>query len=309
MRRLACVVVLSTILLAGCGSHRPTFSWRTGPTGGTTGSSPAAKPSRTSGSGANTHAAVPPMQPAQLLQSSTQLQSDLEALKVVQTEGELINAVNVLRQQYQAVAGSHAPNPNDTDWQQALSKLQLTLADVQQLANTNSSDPDAPNPLNSGAPASGATPGPNPPVPAAPNPVSNIVSNEIRQTLDLLATVINHVAYAITVNNPAAPPGGPFGLVHGGPSYPDINCGPTQPMCKGYVLALTTVSLAFDAPEGGKVFQIGPIDSAPNGACNPAYVPNGKAPAPTASCHVSGSAGMTVTITPHWVSTPAPTNR
>jgi hypothetical protein len=75
------------------------------------------------------------------------------------------------------------------------------------------------------------------------------------------------------------------------------------------VLALTTVSLVFDAPEGGKDFQIGPIDSAPGGACNPAYIPKGKAPAPTASCHVSGAAGMTVTITPHWVATPPPSNR
>jgi hypothetical protein len=75
------------------------------------------------------------------------------------------------------------------------------------------------------------------------------------------------------------------------------------------VLALTTVSLAFDAPDGGKDFQIGTIDSAPAGACNPAYTPNAKPPAPTASCHVSGTAGMTVTITPHWVNTPPPTNR
>jgi hypothetical protein len=308
MRRLACVVALSTILVAGCGSHRPTFSVRSGPTGGTTVSSQTARSSPTSKSSADAHAAPPPLQPAQQLQSSTQLQSDLEVLKVVPTERELVVAANALRQHYQVVAGSRA-NSNDADWQQALTKLQQTVTDVQRLANTNASDPDAPNPLNLGASSSGATSAPNPPAPPAPNPVSEIVINEIKQASDLLTTVIDHLAYAITVNNPAGPPGEPFGIVHGGPSYPDINCGPTQDICKSYVLALTTVSLAFDAPEGGKVFQIGPIDSAPGGACNPAYVPTGKSPAPTASCNVSGTAGMTVIITPHWVSTPSPTNR
>jgi hypothetical protein len=302
MRRLACVVASSTILAAGCGSHHPTFSWHSGPTAGSTVSSP------TTRSSASTPAAGPPIQPAQQLQSSTQLQTDLEALKAAQTEGELSNALNGLRQHYQAVTGSHA-NSNDVDWQQALGKLLLTLGDVQQLANTNAADPNAPNPLSSGASSSHAPSAPNPPVPAAPNPASEILINEIKQTFDQLTTVINHVAYAITVNNPAGPEGGPFGIVHGGPSYPDIKCGPAQNMCNGYVLALTTVSLAFDAPDGGKDFQIGTIDSAPAGACNPTYVPNRKAPAPTASCHVSGAAGMTVTITPHWVITPPPSTR
>lgn len=301
MRRLACAVALSTILVTGCGSSRPTFSLRTGPTDGTTVSSPTSK------GRASTHAAAPPIQPAQQLQASTQLQSDLGALKVVLTEGELVKVVNGLRQHYQAVAGSQA-NSNDADWQLALSKLQQTLVDVQQLANTNSSDPDAPNPLHSDASSSGATSAPNPQAPLAPNPVSDILINEIKQSFDLLTTVINHVAYAITVNNPAGPPGGPFGIVHGGPSYPDINCGQVEVMCTGYVEAQTTVSLTFDAPEGGKVFQIGTIDSAPAGACHPTYVPNGKSPAPTASCNVSGASGMTVTIIPHWVSAPSSTN-
>jgi hypothetical protein len=302
MRRLACVVVLSAILVAGCGSHHPTFSWHTGQTGQSAASSP------TASSRASSHAAIPPIQPAQQLQSSTQLQSDLEALHVAQTEGELVDALNGLRQHYQAVAGSHA-NANDADWQQALSKLQQALADIQRLADTNASDPNAPNPLNTGASSSHATSEPKPPVPPAPNPVADITNNEIKQAFDQLTAVINHVAYAITVNNPSGPVGGPFGTVHGGPSYPDINCGPAQDTCKAYVLTQTAVLLAFDAPEGGKNFQIGTIDSAPTGACNPAYVPNGKPPAPTASCHVTGTAGMTVSITPHWVNAPPPANR
>jgi hypothetical protein len=302
MRRLVCVVTLSTILVAGCGSHHPTFSWRAGETGGA--SAPPPTPSKR----ASTHAAVPAIQPAQQLQSSTQLQSDLEALKAVPTERELIAALNQLRQHYQAVAGSHA-NPNDADWQQALGKVQLTIADVQQQADTKSSDLEAPNPINPGALSGGGTPAPNPPIPPPPNPVADIVNNEIKQTVDLLATVINHVAYSITVDNPTGPEDRPSGTVHGGPPYAEINCGQAQNVCKSYVLALTTVPLTFDAPDGGKTFQVGPIDSAPAGACNPAYAPPGKAPAPTASCHVSGSAGMTITITPHWIIPPPPRNR
>lgn len=302
MRRLAGVVALSTMLVAGCGSHHPTISLSSAPTSGSTVSSP------TASSRASTHAAGPLIQPAQQLKSGTQLQSDLEALNVAQTEGQLINALNALRQHYQSVASSHA-NPNDADWQQALNKLQLTLADIQQLANTSSSDPEAPNPLNPGASSSHSTSAPNSPVPPAPNPVSDIVTNEIKQTSDLLTTVINNVAYTIVVNNPTGPEGEPFGIVHGGPAYPDINCGPAQNMCKGYVLSATTVSLAFDAPEDGKVFQVGTITSAPTGACDPAYVPAGKPPAPTASCRVSGTAGMIITIVPHWVSAQPPPNR
>jgi hypothetical protein len=301
MRRLAGVVALSTMLVAGCGSHRPTISLSSAPPSASRAPSPTA-------SSRAPHAAGPVIQPAQVLQSSTQLQSDLAALSVVQTEGQLINALNALRQHYQSVASSHA-NPNDADWQQALNKLQLTLADIQQLANTSSPDPEAPNPLNPGASSSHSPAAGNPPAPPAPNPVSDIVTNEIKQTSDLLGTVINNVAYTVVVNNPTGPEGEPFGIVHGGPAYPDINCGPGQNMCKGYVLSATTVSLAFDAPEDGKVFQVGTITSAPNGSCSPTYVPAGKPPAPTASCHVSGTAGMIVTIVPHWVTAQPPPNR
>jgi hypothetical protein len=302
MRRVACVVALSTTLVAGCGSHHPTISLSYAPTGGSRASTP------TTSSRARIHAAGPLIEPARQLQSSTQLQADLAALNVAQTKGELINALNALRQHYQSVASSHA-NPKDADWQQALNKLQLTIADVQQLANTNAPDPEAPNPLNPGASSSHAPSAPNAPVPPAPNPVSDIVTNEIKQTSDMLTTVINNVAYAIVVDNPTGPQGEPFGTVHGGPAYPDINCGPAQSMCKGYVLSATTVSLAFDAPDDGKVFQVGAINSAPTGSCNPTYVPTPKPPAPTASCNVSGTAGMIVTIIPHWVTAQPPPNR
>ena len=77
-------------------------------------------------------------------------QSDLDALTAAPTVGDLQTAVTQLQQDYNAVASS-AVSADGADWQHAINSLQQTLADASQLADANSSTPDAPNPLNSNA--------------------------------------------------------------------------------------------------------------------------------------------------------------
>jgi hypothetical protein len=274
MSRLRFVVAaVSTVVLAGCGS---------GHTGGVSGSPP------TSTTGASTHVAAPPIQPDQQLQSSTQLQSDLDALKAAPTEGDLLKTVNMLEEHFGAVSGTRASS-NDADWQQALNKLQQVLTDVQQLANANSSDPNAPNPLNSSASTSHAVPPPTQPEPRAPKPSPTDIIDEINKAFDLLTKVSKGVAYEVKISN-----AGPGDVMNdNGVTVPPINCGPAHSVCRGYVLAVNTASFRFAPSSGGTISK---IDSSPKGSatCEIRKDKGG------AVCRVNGTAGATITITPTW---------
>jgi len=129
------VVATAAVVLTGCGS-------------GHTGGGPASLSA--SGAGASSRAVRQPIPPDEQLESSTQLQSDLDALTAAPTVGDLQTAVTQLQQDYNAVASS-AVSADGADWQHAINSLQQTLADASQLADANSSTPDALNPLNSNA--------------------------------------------------------------------------------------------------------------------------------------------------------------
>jgi hypothetical protein len=288
MRRLAFVVAV--VLAAACGS---------GHTGGG-----AASPS------ASTHAAGRTITADQQLQSSVQLRSELNALTCGATEGDLLKAVTAFQKDYQAVAGSTGAS-DDADWQQALTKLRQALDGVQQVANANSSNPDGPNPLKSGC-TSVASPAPA--APPKPRGETGDVIKALKDGGDALTNMITHIGFAITINNLLQPTGAPDGIVHaqshqGGP-YPEIECGlvwngtvgTTYDSCAAYVLALQVVALSFDpARPNGRPYGIGSIDG-----CNASWNSRSpsKPPGSDAVCNISGAAGKTVTITPHWVATP-----
>jgi hypothetical protein len=186
------------------------------------------------------------------------------------------------------------------DWQHAINSLQQTLADVSQLANANSSTPDAPNPLNSNAASDHTSPGAKSPAPAKPAPPSpSEIISEVKDVFGMLGTVIKHLAFTIIINN-----AGP-GTVTTNASHPRIYCGPAKSQCKGYVLATSTAQLAFKDLNGGG-FWIDKVDSNPEWSCNANYN-TGKSPAESASCNVSATSGNTVTVTPHWVPQPPTT--
>lgn len=276
------VVAAAAVALTGCAGH----------TGGR-----AVSPSA-SGNGASSRAAGQPISPDQQLESSTQLQADLDALTGAPTVGDLQTAVTRLQQDYNAVASS-AVSSDGADWQHAINSLQQTLADVSQLANANSSTPDAPNPLHSNASRDHTSPGAKSPAPAKPAPPSpSQIISEVKDVFGMLGTVIKHLAFTIIVNN-----AGP-GTVTGNASHPRIYCGPSKTQCKGYVLATSTAALAFQDLNGGG-FWIDKVDSKPEWSCNANYN-TGKSPAPSASCNISATSGNTVTVTPHWVPQPTP---
>jgi hypothetical protein len=243
---------------------------------------------------AGTHAAAQTVTPLQQLQATIRLQSDLDALtaQTTATEGDLLNAVATLQQHSQAVAGSHASS-DDADWQQALNTLQQALAAVQQLANANSSTPDAPNPLHQGpsttstsspAPAAPPTPAPTT-TPAPTNPVVDLINNAFGQ----LQKVANALSFTVIVDNK-----GTGTVTDGnGKSNPAINCGPAKNNCQGKVLVPDQVQLIFQPLERRTVSN---IVSVPNGACNPAYE-TGKT---KASCMIGATAGATITVTVQW---------
>jgi hypothetical protein len=243
---------------------------------------------------AGTHAAGQTIAPLQQLQSAIQLQSDLDALTAptTATEGDLLTAVAALQQHYQAVAGSHASS-DDADWQQALNKLQQALAAVQQLANANSSTPDAPNPLHQGSSTTSASPRtpPTPPTtpPTTPLPTNPVV-DAIKNAFGGLQKVVNTLSYTIIVKNT-----GTGTVTDGnGKSNPVINCGPARTNCQGNVLATDIADLIFQPLQNGKV---GNIQSDPNGACNPIYDGPGHT---RADCQIGATAGATITVTAQW---------
>jgi len=270
----ALVLMIAVVLVAGCGS---------GHSGGGAVSPPA------SGTGTSTHAAGQPIPPRQQLQSTIQLQSDLDALTAptTATEGDLLNAVATLQQHYQAVAGSHAGS-DDADWQQALNQLQQALAAVQQLANANSSTPDAPNPLHQGSSTTSASPQ-TPPTPPTPPPTGNPVVDRINDAVHGLQKVTNALSFTVKVINPGTGTVTDFDTL----SNPVISCGPAHTRCQGVVFFTDTLHLVFQPLLGRTV---GNIQSDPNGTCNPTYVTGNT----RADCNVSATPGVTVTITPQW---------
>lgn len=248
---------------------------------------------------ASTQAAGQTMPPRQQLQSSIQLQSDLDALTAptTATEGDLLNAVATLQQHYQAVAGSHASS-DDADWQQALNTLQQALAAVQQLANANSSTPDAPNPLHqspsttstsSPAPAAPLTPAPTTTTPTTPAPTGNPVVDAINKAFAGLQKVANILSFTVIVKNTGT------GTVTdaNGRSNPSINCGPAKTICQGRVFSTDQEQLIFQ-PLQGRI--VGDIGSDPNGACDAKYQ-TGRT---QAECMIGATPGATVTVTPQW---------
>jgi uncharacterized protein YukE len=282
------IVVVWAIALAGCTNE-----------GGNSPSGPA---------GTSGHAAGRPISPDQQLDSSTQLQSDLDALTAAPTVGDLQNAVTQLQNHYKAVAGSAVTN-DAADWQQAINNLQQTLTDVSQLVEANSSTPDAPNPLNSSGSGNQSTTGaPSPAKPAKPGQSPTEIINEVKEAAGLLGGVIKKISFAVIINNSGP---GTVSNSNGG-THPKIDCGPAKTKCKGYVLATSTVSFDFRPPNNGSKYWIDAIESVPQWSCNPNYS-EGKKPSPLANCSVSATAGNTVTITPNWVpsqwKTPAPPTR
>jgi hypothetical protein len=278
MRRLRFVVAaVSTVVLAGC------------------------MPVHTTAGSARTHATGTSVEPAQQLQSTTRLRADLDAVTAAATEEDLLVAVDQAQRDCQAVTGTHA-NSNDALWQQTLTNLQQALADVSQLADANSSTPDATNPLKSSASGGPSRPGPKSPSPSKPpsSPPSQIIS-ELKNADKLLRRVVQDLGYVISVNNGRQPGGTVTILNTGSGPYPDIHCGIAEATCSGVVLALNTVGISFQPKSGVRVYEIGKIDSTPNGACNAWYQPNPQPPGKQAGCDVTATSGNNITITPHWV--------
>jgi hypothetical protein len=257
-------------------------------------------PIHTTAGSARTLATGTALQPAQQLQSTTRLRVDVGAVKAAATEGDLLVAVAQAQRDCQAVTGTHA-NSNDALWQQTLTDLQQALSDVGQLADANSSTPDATNPLNSRASGGRSKPGPKSPSPSKlPSSSSQIIS-ELQNADKLLRRAVQDLGYVISVNNGRQPGGTVTILNAGGGPYPDIHCGIAEATCSGVVLALSTVVISFQPKSGASVYRIGKIDSSPNGACNALYQPSPQPPGKQASCDVTATSGQNITITPHWV--------
>jgi hypothetical protein len=275
MRRLRFVVAaVSTVVLAGC------------------------VPTHTTAGSPRTQAMGTALQPAQQLQSTTQLRADLDAVKAAATEGDLVVAVAQAQRDCQAVTGTHA-NSNDARWQQTLIDLQQALSDVSQLAAAHSSTPDATNPLKSRASGGRSKLGPKSRSPS--NPPSSHIISELQNADKLLRRVLQDLGYVISVNNGRQAGGTVTILNTGSGPYPDIHCGIAEATCSGVVLALSTVGISFQPKSGASVYKIGKIDSTPKGACNAWYQPNPQPPEKQARCEVTATSGQNITITPHWV--------
>jgi hypothetical protein len=77
---------------------------------------------------------------------------------------------------------------------------------------------------------------------------------------------------------------------------PGISCGIANDMCQASEQAGSTVGVTFSGQSGSTTYYFESVASNPINACDP-----GSVGTQTTSCDVTATAGVTVTLTPHWV--------